>query len=142
MTEALARRRPRFIFLSNGVSEDERFGWRLVAANNRPMGRGIHAHDSLAACRAAATAIHRHRAGAATATAVDVARGHWTWRIGVDSTPSAVSVHRYLRRVECLRALAQFLAALELADPAAGVVRCFGPNSLRAYESTAATVQS
>lgn len=142
MTEALARRRPRFIYLSNGAVEDERFGWRLVAANNRPMGRAIRTSSTLADCRRAATLVHRRSADAAQSAVVDVARGHWTWRVGIDGVPAAVSVHRYLRRVECLRALSQFIAALERADPAEGVVRSFGPNSLRAYEPSAGAAVS
>lgn len=137
MTDVLARRRPRFIFLSDGTGENELFGWRLVAANNRPMGRSVRTSASLDSCRDAASLIHRRSAEAAQSATVDVARGHWTWRVGVDGAPAAVSVHRYLRRVECLRALAQFVAALAQADPADGVVRCFGPNSLRAYEPPA-----
>jgi hypothetical protein len=43
-------------------------------------------------------------------------------------------VHTYLRRTECLRALEQFTLVVVTADPEAGVVRYFGPHSLREFE--------
>jgi hypothetical protein len=44
-----------------------------------------------------------------------------------------VGAHPYLRRIECVRGLDQFLAAMRVADPQAGMLRHFGVRSLRAY---------
>jgi hypothetical protein len=137
MAESLSRRAPRFVFLSDGMRsavEAGRYGWRLDAANNRPIGRAIRAESSLAGCRAAAEVIHREIESPARSAVVVVNRGQWTWRVAFDGTPVAVCMHAYPRRVECVRALAQFTAAVVAAEPAHGVVRFFGPNSLLGYE--------
>lgn len=132
-----SRRLPRFVYLSDSPGDHpgtQRFGWRLAAANNRPLGRGVRMHASLTECRAAATRVQRAVAESRPPTAVEVARGRWSWRITLDGLVAAVCVHPYLRRVECLRALEQFVGAIQVADPAAGVLRYFGPHSLKEFE--------
>lgn len=127
---------PRFVFLCDGQHDDpgaRRYGWRLVAANNRPLGRGMRADASLAASRAAAGRVHAAVAAGRPAVNVEVSRGRWTWQLHLEGVAAAMSVHTYLRRIECLRALDQFTRAVVAADPAAGVVRYFGPNSLHEY---------
>jgi hypothetical protein len=59
--------------------------------------------------------------------------GLWTWNVTLENVPVAVCVHPYMRRVECLRGLTQFLTAVAAAEPSVGVVRYFGPHSLRGY---------
>lgn len=139
-----ARREPRFVYLSDRYPEDAgapdaRFGWRLVAANNRPLGRGPVAESSLEQCRVQATELHTALAAdpdaGRAAILPDALRGVWTWRVVLDGRPAAVAVHPYLRRVECARGLAQFVASAAAADPADGVVRHFGPHSLRGYRT-------
>jgi hypothetical protein len=137
MADGPARRAPRFVFLCDGRGEDSgarRFGWRLVAANNRPLGRGMHAHASLAACRAAASRVRGAVAAVQAPVTLDASRGHWSWQLRFDGVAAAACVHTYLRRAECLRALEQFYLAVVAADPADGVVRYFGPHSLRQFE--------
>jgi hypothetical protein len=141
MAESVSRRGPRFVFLSNALRDglgEDRYGWRLVAANNRPLGRGIRVDGSLAECRAAAYRIHHEVAAAASTASIEVTGGQWQWSLALDL--EAVGMRPYFRRVECVRGLAQFVAAAVAADPAAGVVRFFGPNSLRGYESEPAPV--
>jgi hypothetical protein len=127
-------REPRFVFLCDAPAAEPaggRYGWRLVAANHRPLGRGRTATGSLDECRAAADVVHR-RVGdlQSVLTSQD---GLWTWQLSFGAEPIAVCVHPYLRRVECARGLSQFLAAARTADPDAGVVRHFGPHSLRGF---------
>lgn len=109
------------------------YGWRLVAANHRPLGRGIWAVDSLVECRNAAHVIHHEAARLRpTLTSQD---GVWSWQLELDDLALAVCVHGYMRRIECARGLTQFLSAVHVADPDNGVVRHFGPHSLRGYLS-------
>ncbi|HEX3335549.1 MAG TPA: hypothetical protein VHS54_03760 [Jatrophihabitans sp.] len=141
MTTSAVRREPRFVFLTDAPSsaDEGRFGWRLVAANNRPLGRGISVATSLDACRASVWALHTRVAELTTAVASDDGRGMWFWRLRLADEPAAVSARPYLRRVECLRGLAQFVAALRASDPVEGVVRHYGPHALRGYETAVAS---
>ena len=130
-----AGREPRFVFLCDGRRDQRpagRYGWRLVAANHRPLGRGMVATESLDECRSAAHLLHREVGRLdLTLTSAD---GLWAWHAALDDIPLAMCVHGYARRVECARGLTQFLAAARIADPDEGVVRYFGPHSLRGYE--------
>lgn len=139
-----ARREARFVYLSDRYPEDAAapgasYGWRLVAANNRPLGRGPLVEASLESCRAQASELHAALTAdpdeVRAAILPDAARGVWTWRVALPGGPAAVAVHPYLRRVECARGLAQFVASAAAADPADGVVRHFGPHSLRGYRT-------
>ena len=141
MTGTLMRRRPRYVYLCDATNPDvpaAQFGWRLVAANNRALGRGVRVSTSLAECHAAAQRIHDDAALMTPSVQFNPARGLWSWRVAVGESTMAVGVHPYLRRVECLRALEQFLTAARTASPDEGLVKCFGPNSLRAYEAVPA----
>jgi hypothetical protein len=93
--------------------------------------------SSLAECRAAAFRIHEEALRMTPSVQFNPARGLWSWRVAVGESTMAVGVHPYLRRVECLRALDQFLTAAQVARPDDGPVKCFGPHSLRAYEAAA-----
>jgi hypothetical protein len=129
-----AGRQPRFVYLCDGQrgsAPPGRYGWRLVAANHRPLGRGRIASESLADCVAEAERLHRECAD--LQPVISTQDGLWTWRVALGADPLAVCVHPYLRRVECVRGLTQFFAAARTADPADGVVRHFGPHSLRGY---------
>lgn len=152
-----ARREPRFVYLSDRFPEEStdpaaRYGWRLVAANNRPLGRGATVEASWDDCLARAAALHAALSAApelSTATdrigsaiVPDALHGVWSWRVVLDGELAAVGVHPYLRRVECARGLAQFVASAGAADPADGVVRHFGPHSLRGYEGDATRTDS
>jgi hypothetical protein len=129
------RRAPRFVFLSSNagvdVPDEVSYGWRLVAANNRPLGRGPVNEASLDLCSAAAAELRRQLSDVETTVVTDPRLGVWTWRVTLRGELMAVSVHPYLRRVESARGLSQFIAGVALADPADGVVRHFGPHSPR-----------
>ena len=138
MTGTLVRRASRFVYLSDAderVMPTARFGWRLVAANNRPLGRAVHAESSYADCLVSAQRIHDEVDRVETAVSFNATRGHWSWRASLRGEAVAVCVHPYLRRVECERALGQFLVAAGSTSPDEGVIKYFGPNSLRGYDS-------
>ena len=134
MATARTGRAPRFVYLCDGQRGQPggRYGWRLVAANHRPLGRGRAAHDTLDACRADAArvcgALERLQATVITQD------GMWYWQAYLRGELAAMCVHSYLRRIECARALTQFLAAARETEPAEGVVRHFGARSLRGYQ--------
>ncbi|WP_375474916.1 hypothetical protein [uncultured Jatrophihabitans sp.] len=70
-----------------------------------------------------------------TVVSADAARSMWKWRGSLAGVPVVTSAHGYVRRVECARGLAQFMLALERAQPDAGIIRHFGARSLREYEN-------
>ena len=140
MEAGTARRVPRFVFLvdtANNALDGTRAGWRLVAANNRPLGRAVQAEPAIEESRASALRVHRTAAAATRSAWFDPVAGVWTWSAAVDGFQIAVCVHPYLRRIECYRAMQQFVEAAQQADPEDGVVRYFGPGSLREYADAA-----
>jgi hypothetical protein len=136
----------RFEYLSSTASPDDptgRFAWRILAANNRPLGRSVAVHPSLPEAVAAASALRVGIDEAITRVGPgDRPAEPWVWRVDVERTPAAVCVHAYQRRIECARALNQFLAGLRQADPGDGIIRHYGPQTLRNYERPAARVSS
>lgn len=109
------------------------FGWRLVAANNRALGRGPYTFAGLDACRDDAWRVHDSADRAVPALAFNAQLATWSWQVSVDGRPVGVGVHSYVRRAECHRGLVQFLAVLPTAKPADGVVRHFGPRALHGH---------
>ncbi|UQX88409.1 hypothetical protein M6D93_00030 [Jatrophihabitans telluris] len=112
-----------------------RIAWRLLAANNRALGRSAHAYGSVAECVAAASRLHQWVLDTGTgleAVTVSVTDSSWHWVLegadpldclegegGRSSRSSlAASVHRYQRRLECLRGAGQFLVAVASTSPA------------------------
>ena len=128
------RRAPRFVFLTDDAvpGPTSRYAWRLDAANHRPLGRAATVSLGLEGCRAAAAAVHDAIGSAVEDVLVERSGAYWAWRVVLD-TGSAVSLHRYLRRVECLRGFAQFAQVVGVTDPDLGVVRTFGQHTLRSY---------
>ena len=140
----VSRRSTRFIFVSDATaptagrqptsSADPRYGWRVIAANNRPLGRSATVFDSYQDCRDAASALHDRIAESSSSVLFNTTRGHWTWTVALDARPVAVCVHPYLRRIECARALRQFTEAVSAGVPTADGLRLFGERALRGYD--------
>lgn len=84
--------------------------WRLLAANNRELGRGVQAFGSLSE---AATSVQE-----LIASLDDLRRRRdvspvdqlWRWHLDSAAGPVATAHRGYSRRVECLIALDQFVA--------------------------------
>jgi len=133
----------RFIYISDGVKESAwrvpsgvvpmRVGWRLVAADNRSLGRSWVVYPIFDECVDAATRL-RDRIGEVTSSALfDRRQANWSWTVLLDDAPVAICVHAYRRRVECLRALDQFVAAVRTTTEMVEELRYYGPNALRVY---------
>jgi hypothetical protein len=136
-----AGRGTRFIFIADaghdrGSSDDvgQRVWWRVTAANNRVLGRSARAFPTLADCRAHATALHDALDDVVTSLASD-ARGQWTWSAMLHADIAARSTRPFLRRIDCVRTLALFLAAARAADVDGGYVRHFVQPRLRTVGS-------
>jgi hypothetical protein len=132
----------RFIYISDerahspwhdAATADAQVSWRVVAGNNRPLGRSATAFASLAECVAAATQLHREVGRADSSVLFDVADGHWRWTVALCGQSAAVSAHAYKRRTECIRSLEQFIVAASHAAPEPDGLRRLGPNALRGY---------
>ena len=141
MVSTQVRRVPRIIFVSDadprirhpGTDASARVGWRVLAANNRPLGRSAQVFAERE-CQDEVARLQKRLPDAVSSVLFDAARGHWTWTLLLDEVPVAVCVHPYLRRIECGRALAQFVAALENGDPELERVRNLGARALHAYD--------
>ena len=135
--------RARFVYISDeparaAMLEDPRPAtrvcWRVMAANNRALGRSRTVFPSLATCRAAALTLQRRIDEVSAVPVLDESVGHWSWTIALDTTEVAVCVHPFQRKVDCLRALRLFVEAVRASDPGAAELRYFGPSSLRSYD--------
>jgi hypothetical protein len=135
----------RFIYISDERSRSHwhdapaaevRVTWRVVAGNNRPLGRSARVFPSLTECVEAASRLHREIGRADSSVLFDVADGHWRWTVALGGQSVAVSAHAYKRRIECIRSLEQFVAAAASAAPEPDGLRRLGPNALRGYAGT------
>jgi hypothetical protein len=145
MARTQTRRSPRIIFVSDASPRTRhprtdsmvpaRVGWRVIAANNRPLGRSATVFNSDHECQAAVGLLQDQLSDVVSSVLFDSVRGHWTWALLLGGTPVAVCVHPYLRRIECSRALAQFIAAIEVSEPEHERVRNLGVRALHAYAS-------
>jgi uncharacterized protein YegP (UPF0339 family) len=146
MVDEQRRGTPRFVFVSDAAPRFEpelpvhqsRFGWRVVAANNRALGRSTGVYSSLAACRAAVDQLQRRSAQLHSSVRFDVASGRWSWALSLSGNDVAQCVHPYLRRVECVRALRQFLVTVQSAQSLPSNVRKLGARALQTYSAPAA----
>lgn len=90
------------------IDDGSRFGWRLLAANNREVARStITFPDVPASLEAIGLLQARHRDG--VLTAARSGRAEWTWRLRVDSIDLAMSSRAYQRRLQCEAAGALFM---------------------------------
>lgn len=136
------RRGPRWVFLSDlGRTElrrqrASRYGWRLVAANNRPLGRAVQLADTLDGCVAQARRVHEGADRMRTAVHTRGDESTWYWRALLDDETVAVCTRPFARRAECARALAQFVDAARRAEPHPRDVRHYGAQALRGYRDS------
>lgn len=132
----------RFIYISDersrspwhdGSPDDFHVTWRVVAGNNRPLGRSAMEFATLPECVAAATRLHHEIGWAESSVMFDVAEGHWRWAVALGGDSVAESAHAYKRRFECARSLEHFIAAAQHATPEPDALRRLGPAPLRGY---------
>ncbi|MEV7281485.1 hypothetical protein [Streptomyces sp. NPDC093111] len=113
----------RFLYVMLGarqrpVGEVPRFGWRLVGANHRELGRSAQVFGDPGECRAAVVRL-RERVGDARTllTVADAAGGGgWAWRLEIEGRPVAVAGRTYQRQRDCQFNLGQFLQVVPVAE--------------------------
>jgi hypothetical protein len=82
--------------------------WRLLATNNRDLGRAAAPFPDVPACLASIGTLRR-AFRAAVPVATRDGRAVWTWRVQLDGLDLAVSSRGYQRRVQAEHACAIFL---------------------------------
>ena len=107
------------------------FLWRMVGANNRPIGQAAAPYDDLPACQAAVDWVLRMTPLADLHLLIDLATGLWNWRLEWLDVVVAVSSRAYQRQREC-RYNADIFVSLA---PSASIV----PDVLCRHGSRAAT---
>jgi hypothetical protein len=136
VTSTAPSRRARFIVLSDDVApasnrdrervRSARLFWRVVAANNRPLGRSASSFGDFSECVAAATQLHERVGDLRSTVAFDRATVTWNWTASIDAEPVARNVRAYVRRIECTRALRQFMSVVRGAPPEIDEIRYTG----------------
>jgi hypothetical protein len=119
----LGKRGSRFVFVpGRTASRSHAFGvsptvsWRLLAPNNRPMGRSIGVYSSTAQCQAAAELLTSEHVHLCSSVFVD-SDGRWRWAVSLDGRPLAESPTGYFRRLELSRAMTLFLTTVANVTP-------------------------
>jgi hypothetical protein len=91
------------------------FGWRVIGANNRELGRGANpagsVQEAYRAVRAAQLTFGRQAAGVMPHTG-----GSWSWHLSLDDVRVAESSRGYLRQRECDYSLEHFHALFPTAE--------------------------
>ena len=87
------------------IIEAEPIGWRLLATNNRDLGRSPVAYPDLTACRDAVLLLQKH---APVLRVVTVRSGpsSWNWRLFDGDRVVAVASRDYQRRIQADQAAA------------------------------------
>jgi hypothetical protein len=141
LVESSARKRgSRFVCISDRESNSGRsrpsladglLGWRLLAPNNRTLGRSTDTYETVAACQDAAWNLRAGHARLEASVTVG-ADGRWHWSIALDGAMVASSASAYFRRMEVNRAVRLFLATVGTTDATFAEVRHLGPHGPRA----------
>jgi uncharacterized protein YegP (UPF0339 family) len=85
-----------------------RFGWRLLAANNRDVARSAALFDDIEECYAAIRSL-RADFDRAVPTVLRIGRSEWSWRLRLGELDVAVSSRTYQRRLQCFAACDLFM---------------------------------
>ena len=73
--------------------------WRLLATNNRDLGRAPIGYPDPASCRAAVLWLQRNSDGLRV-TIVRAGPSTWSWRLAAGETVVALSSRAYQRRIQ------------------------------------------
>lgn len=98
------------------------YGWRLMGANNREVGRNAMSFLSYPLARHAVARLQHHADRLVQRTTVDPVTGRWSWLLELDGEPVAVSGRWYERDHDSRQGLAKFIALLPAASLTDGVV--------------------
>lgn len=98
------------------------YGWRLIGANNRELGRGARGFDTYQLARRAVGQLKETLGRLTHSSTTNPATGRWGWRFDLDGVAVAVSGRWYERDHDGRIGAAKFLALAPHADLADGVV--------------------
>ncbi len=101
--------------LMSSVWGTSQMGWRLLSANNRPLGCGVMSYDGAVACAEVVTGIQEQASRLVGIQALDLANGRWVWRVELAGEPIAAACRAYDAQRENQASLRAFLIAFELA---------------------------
>jgi uncharacterized protein YegP (UPF0339 family) len=94
---------------------EARFGWRMLAANNREVARSASTFADITSCVEALRDLRRHVADGLPISS-RTGRADWSWRLRVGNTDGAASSRTYQRRLQCEAACALFLELVPSAE--------------------------
>ena len=94
---------------------DQQVSWRLLATNNRDLGRAPVAYADAATCRAAVHWLQQH-SDRLRITIVRAGPSSWSWRIAAGETVVALSSRDYQRRIQAEHAAGIALELIPAAD--------------------------
>ena len=98
------------------------YGWRLMGANNRELGRSAHSYHSYPGARRAVRHLQQHANRLVRMTVIDPATGRWGWRLDLDDRAVAVSGRWYERDHDSRLGMDKFVDLIPDAELAEGVV--------------------
>lgn len=109
----------RFRILQHRPADDpagpDTVSWRLLATNNRDLGRSPGGYADPAACRAAIRELQQGVAQAQPAT-VRGGPSSWGWRLTIGDRVVAVASRTYQRRIQAEQAARVVLALIPAAE--------------------------
>jgi len=113
------------------VAPDDRparewYGWRLIGANNRELGRSARSFVSYPQTRWAVRSLQKEHDRLVPRSLADPATGRWSWRVELDNQPVAVSARWYERDHDSRAGVAKFVALLPVAELVDGLVTLYG----------------
>jgi hypothetical protein len=117
------------------------YGWRLMGANNRELGRTAHSFVSYPLARRSIGQLKQCLARLVQQSTTDPRTGRWGWRLDLDGVAVAVSSRWYEREHDSRLGAAKFVELSAEAEPADGVVTLHerrGPNVIRLWMGGAA----
>jgi hypothetical protein len=99
--------------------------WRLLASNNRDLGRAVTTFTDAQSCQVMLRRLQR-QIGEVTTVQVRAGRVDWSWRVRLDGHDVAVSSRTYQRRIQAESACSVFLGLVPDATvtEAPRLIRC------------------
>ena len=93
--------RPAPLEVAGAASDQPAFLWRMVGANNRPIGQAAVAYDDFPLCQAPVERVLQVTPLADFHLLIDLATGLWNWRLEWMNAVLAISSRAYQRQREC-----------------------------------------
>jgi hypothetical protein len=98
------------------------YGWRLIGANNRELGRSARSYGSYPVARGAVRHLQDHAGELVPQTFIDPATGRWWWRLELHNSAVAISGRWYERDHDSRAGMARFVTLIPAADVEDGFV--------------------